>query len=241
MKVGEFRVVFSWYELQDPEDKLDVLFEMPVHENMPVQALKELISTKLKEKKIDLPASRMRLRDMSHRSVTKVLSNEITLKQGVDFLWNGKSLAIQPLAAEETTSLQRTLCIVLRQIRMSTWELGPFTEMLLPDTVTMGEFINTISDKYKIPVDKVSYAKNYWAARDPLEIAELTWRKDPEDRNVSLSDALYLRSGDHIVVKDISEPEKELSKEEKNKMKRAANVQRSKNYGKEKALQIHQS
>ena len=76
---------------------------------------------------------------------------------------------------------------------------------------------------------------------DILDLPEFEFdRIKPEEESVLRLNGTpwYVRDGEYITWRDNDEPLKELTPEEKTKMRRAAAASRSKMYGKEKALHI---
>lgn len=109
----------------------------------------------------------------------------------------------------------------------------------------------------KFGLKTIGIAKNSWGSTDPLEIADLDWarEKDADERctltcccmtqfdDMVIAATLggrpfYLHDMDVVVIKDLDEPLKELSAEEKKALKRRANVASNRYGGREKALHI---
>jgi len=170
--------------------------------------------------------------------VGKVYPSNATFKQCAAFLWSGKAYAFQRLEGEETVTSARSLILSLRRWHPSTWQLGPAEEYVAHEDTPLVEFKEKLAAKWNIK--QVSIAKNSWSSTDPLEIVELDWsrERDADDRSTLSSRPFYFHDTDVIVVRDLEEPLKELSADEKKAMKRRANVASNKYSGREKALHI---
>jgi len=249
LKEGETKMNFFFFDplLKRNKEPFEDLFEMNVDETISMPALREIIAKRMKEdKNIEISPENLRIREVFSKSPSKVLRGNGTLKDAVNVLYNGKSLAIQELDGPEQAKGEDSLSLFIQQFFPSKYEVGPKLELILSENTPIPEFKRMLSTKYDIKNVGIAKAPGLWPGPDLLDVPNLDWdRQIPEYISSvqvgTLGTApLYLRDGDILYFRDNDEPLKELSKDEKRKHeKEAQSKKRTTYYAKEEALTIN--
>jgi len=243
LKDGETPVKFMYF---DPETKrfkehLTDLFEINIQEKMQIDALRELLAEKLKEaKQIDIPPSHLRLREYNY-CPGKILRGNSLMSSYIT-VWSGSNhrLAIQELPAPEAVK-QGELTFFLQQWIPSKYELGPKSEISLPENMTTAELRQLLGEKHGIKnVGIAEFVQ--WNSQETLEHKEWPWERDLlHPKSILCGAPLYIRDGELVIFRDNDEPVKELTKEERRKIEKDSQTRKSRTsyHHKEEALTIN--
>jgi len=187
----------------------------------------------------------MRLREMFTKSPSTIYSDNRTLKDSANCLYNGKSLGIQELPIPESLKKEDDVIIFIQQWFPSKYEVGPKVEILTTEETPIEEFKNMLSEKYNIKNVGIGKAFGSWPGPSLLEVPEIDWNREIPQFSASIKTGtvgtapLYLRDGDILFFKDNDEELKKLTTEEKRKMEKEANSKKKSYYVKEEALTIN--
>jgi hypothetical protein len=188
----------------------------------------------------------MRLRELYSRNPAKVYKDKNTLKDSCNVLYSGKSLALQQLPHEEDVKLDTDIAIFVQQWFPAKYEVGPKFELTINENKPVSALKSLLCEKYGLSNIGLAKVMGSWPGPDLLDIPDLYWNKDvPEWQGEGKAGSIghtpyYLRDGDILIFKNNDEIEKELTKEEKNKMEKEANIKkRPTYYAKEEALHIN--
>jgi len=160
----------------------------------------------------------LRLRELIYPSnskrIGKALANGQTLKKA---LAASRRMAVQILPERETV-VDDELVIFISLWKPSTYELSRKEDFVISGDATIEQFKAALGRKYGIPEENVGIARVdtfYGFYDDPelLEIPKLGWDKQNNPTAKTLNDT-FTRSGYLILVRDNTEPLKELTKEE---------------------------
>jgi hypothetical protein len=249
LREGETKINFYFFDpqLKRFKEAFEELFEMNIDETIAMSALRENLAKRMKEdKNIEVNPEHIRIREVFSKSPSKVLRGNGTLKDALNVLYNGKSLAVQEIEGPEQAKSEDSLSLFVQQFYPSKYEVGQKVEMILTETTPISEFKKMIASKYDIKNVGIAKAPGLWPGPDILDVPTLDWdRQIPEYISSvqvgTLGTApLYLRDGDILYFRDNDEPLKELSKDEKRKFeKEAQSKRRTTYYAKEEALTIN--
>jgi len=227
------------------EDKLVQLFDVAVEEEMKVSEFASFLAAQMKEQKqLEFNPALLRIREYStmHRMPLKVYPHSATLRDcmSTSYSYSSRAVAVQPLSAPDTVTSVSDLCLFLVQWKPSKFELGPRGEIVVPVSTTAADLKKMLRERFNVQNPGIGGRTSY-SPPDILDLPEFEFDRIRPEEEAHLrlnSTPWYVRDGEYITWRDNDEPLKELTPEEKTKMRRAAAASRSKMYGKEKALHI---
>ncbi len=227
------------------EDRLEPLFDMAVDETLSISALKALLAAEIKaQKQLELHATHMRIREYSsmHRMPLKAYPDTFTLKEcfTATYCYSQRGIVVQPLNASDTVTSLSDICLNLLQWQPSKYAFGPRGEIAISASTTVADLKQQLRTRFGVANPGVC-SRTQYTPPEPIDMPEMEFdRMAPADEpHLPLSRApWYVRDSEFVVWRDNDEPLKELSAEEKTKIKRAAAAARTRTYGKEKALHI---
>lgn len=261
LKEGEANYTFEFMDLTKDADNFTEMFEVPVHEDMLISDVKQMILPLLQQKGINVSdPTHIRLRDVSSsqysRRVGKVFQDALTVKKATLYVYS-KRVAVQILDEPEPLQNQDDICFFIQQFKPSTFELTRKEDFVISEDATIDELREKLGAKYGIDAKNVGVVRvdayyNFYDDPDLLEVPEMSWDRPTIAYSVknTVGDTMMMRNGYLMLFRDNSEPLKELTKEEKdaikketNKRKAAQNQTSSSSYSfwnrKERALKIH--
>lgn len=249
LKEGESILKFHLFDPLNKRGKeaFEEVFESSVTEEMTIVDLKQKLVQQLKsEKNIEIEPKKLRLREMYSKTPSKIYKDKNTMKDSSNVIYSGKSLAMQELDHEEDVKEDWDIAIFIQQWFPSKYEVGAKIELTLDERQPVSALKNLLCEKYGIKNIGIAKVMGSWPGPDLLDIPDLYWNKEiPEWQGEGKSGSIghtpyYLRDGDVLMFKDNDEIEKELTKEEKAKMEKEANIKkRPTYYAKEEALHIN--
>jgi hypothetical protein len=194
--------------------KMRELIEIPVNTHQTTLKVKKYLCEKVKEKcQIELDPSRIRLREKGNDRLTKVYHDDVILEQYK--MYESKPIAIQSLKDHEEVDPDSIL-IMLRCWNPSTWALSEMKEIIVKRYSTMDNFSYVINREFpwleRKNIECCKIMTNFFRVQLPYE----KWYGLIDSEDFLASNPLYLSTdGLLIIVKDNSEPERELTEEEK--------------------------
>jgi len=261
---------FELFEPQKDTNHFTELFEIPIHEDIIIIDLKRLVAQRLEETHknlltksnadgISLDPSCIRLRELpssiTTKKVGKAFVDHVTLKKSHYY---AKRFAVQLLPEPETGITDKHLFIFVQLFKPSSFELTRKEDFATHEDTPTHEFKAALAKKFDIEEKNLCIAKveNFYSFYDDpelLDVPKLKWNPELSpfsSRNNSVMDALFLRNGSLVIVRDHSEKLKELSKEERDAIEKESRKKMMQNNTsstthwmshKEKALKIQTS
>jgi len=192
-----------------------------------------------------LDAARVRLREFAQmqRTAGKVFADAATLRDYPTYSYygsQGRAVALQPLSGAEPVRAPSDFTVVLLQWQPSKFDLGPRVEVSFPKDTTVSQLKQLIT--HRLGVKNVGICpRTHYLLPDTVDMpqAEFDRLRTDEEHIVTLAGSpFFIRDGEFVVWRDNDELLKELTPEEKQKLKRAVAQNRNRTYGKEKSLHI---
>jgi ubiquitin C-terminal hydrolase len=261
LKEGESNYVFEYLDLTKDADNFTELFEIPVHDDMLVSDVKQMILPLLQQKGFNVTdPAHIRLRDVSSsqysRRVGKVFQDSFTVKKATLYVYS-KRVVVQILNEPESlTNQEKELCFFVQHFHPSTFELGKKEDFVISEDATLDELRERLGAKYGIEPRNVGVVRvdnyyNFYDDPELLDVPEMGWDRPTIAYSIknTVGDTMMMRHGYLMLFRDNTEKLKELTKEEKDAIKKETNKRKSAqnqntpSYSfwnrKERALKIH--
>eukprot|EP00026_Physarum_polycephalum_P000727 Phypoly_transcript_00728.p1 GENE.Phypoly_transcript_00728~~Phypoly_transcript_00728.p1 ORF type:complete len:1258 (+),score=338.52 Phypoly_transcript_00728:104-3877(+) len=239
LKEGEANYMFELLDLTKDSDNFTELFEIPVHEDMLVSDVKKMIQPLLQQKGIQIDdPTHIRLRDVSSsqysRRVGKVFQDSLTVKKATLYVYS-KRVAVQILSEPEPLENQeKDITFFVQHFKPSTFELTRKEDFVISEEATLDELRERLGTKYGIDPKNVGVVRvdnyyNFYDDPDLLDVPEMGWDKPtiPYSVKNTVGDTMMMRNGYLMLFRDNTEKLKELTKEEKDAIKKETNKRKA--------------
>jgi len=254
--------MFEFFEAGKDADNFTEMFEFPVREDMLVSDLKKTIAPMLEQKNVKLSDPlHIRLRDLSatqySRRLGKAFPDALTIKKATISVYS-KRVAVEVLDGPETVTNDKDLVIFVQQFFPSKFALSKKESFVVNEETSLDEFREMLGAKFGIETANIGVLRvdsyySFYDDPDLLDVPELQWDKPTVTYSTknTVGDTLMMRNSTLVYVRDNTEKLKELTKEEKDAIKKemskrkASQTSTSSSYSfwnkKEKALKIQTS
>jgi ubiquitin C-terminal hydrolase len=199
--------------------KILELVETPLNAKETVMQAKVKICRRLNAMypSMALVPNRVCLRERNSERLCRVLRNQDLLEMYT--LYEKKNLALQTLDADELELAPSQMIVVVRRWSPSTWELSPSCEVVIDKHSTVEAFGKTLAEKYQIEesdleVCKITYTWNFMRT----DLVKEHWQRTSRIFTTLTQSPWYLTiDGILFIIKDRSEPLRELTEGERRK------------------------
>ena len=151
-RADEFKLGVYMYRA-DAEEVMVKVFEISVPASILVADLKRVLASK-----VGLAPARMRLRERFSRRLGRVFVDALPLGSNIQYLYDGKDIAIEPVGQDEHLQVDDLVLFVQRWFPAE-FRLGRRHEVVIKNNMRQGEMPKYLSASFGIPVDRVEVVK----------------------------------------------------------------------------------